>query len=337
MKCYFALTEPDSTNQVYIDLLEVTLKSAVKNTSLDLYALYDGKVGSPCYSLLKSYNVSVIPHKFSHEQFLPSVYPESYMKRQYGKAISYKKIAGTFMRLDIPFIEKDDAFVLYCDIDVLFNSDIRLEELPKPQYLAAAPEFEKDITKMSSFNAGILLLNVPNMKEKISEIFTCLKKGERNSSGLFDQGYLNQFCFKDMDLLPIEFNWKPYWGINPQAKIIHFHGMKPNGNIDNSGFTMKPSVHYRILKGHPLDFEGLVYYNMLFFETLGKDGKQWISSYLTNVFITNLSHANNKSSLSKIKNKFFSYFKYFGDIRSSFIKKIKELGGGKIFILDQHI
>ena len=92
MKCYFALTEPDSTNQVYIDLLEVTLKSAVKNTSLDLYALYDGKVGSPCYSLLKSYNVSVIPHKFSHEQFLPSVYPESYMKRQYGKAISYKKL-----------------------------------------------------------------------------------------------------------------------------------------------------------------------------------------------------------------------------------------------------
>jgi hypothetical protein len=24
-----------------------------------------------------------------------------------------------------------------------------------------------------------------------------------------------------------ELNWKPYWGINPAAKIIHFHGPKP--------------------------------------------------------------------------------------------------------------
>ena len=326
MKCYFALTEPDSDNEVYIDLLEVTLKSAVKNTSLDLYALYDGKVDSRCYSLLKKYNVNIILHKFSHEQFLPIVYPEDYMKQQYGKVISYKKIAGTFMRLDIPFIEKDDEFVLYCDIDVLFNCEISLDELPKPHYLAAAPEFEKDVTKMSSFNAGVLLLNVRNMKEKITNIFNCMKKGERNSSGLFDQGFLNQFCFEDMDLLPIEFNWKPYWGINPQAKIIHFHGMKPNGNIDNSGFTMKTSVHYRILKGHPLDFEGLVYYNMLFFETLGKDGKQWIATYLTNVFITYLYHSKSKSCLSKIKNK------YLGGVKSFFTRN-QRTGGGVAYSL----
>ena len=313
MKCYFALTEPDLQNSVYIDLLEVTLKSAVNNTTLDLYALYDGNNTGACYDLLRKYNVNIIFHKFSHEDFLPQVYPKSYLKQQYGKAISYKKIAGTFMRLDIPFIEKNDEFVLYCDIDVLFNSDINLDELPKPRYLAAAPEFDKNISNMTSFNAGILLLNVSNMREKVSEIFSCLKKSERNSTGIFDQGFLNQFCFKDMDLLPIEFNWKPYWGINQQAKIIHFHGMKPNGNIDNSGFTMKSSVHYRILRGHPQDFEGLVYYNMLFFELLGKEGKQWISSYLTSVFLTYLSHVEKKNKFKlppprKYLEKIKSYF-----------------------------
>ena len=51
MKCYFALTEPDLENSVYIDLLEATLKSAVKNTTLDLYALYDGNDNGLCYDL----------------------------------------------------------------------------------------------------------------------------------------------------------------------------------------------------------------------------------------------------------------------------------------------
>ncbi len=29
------------------------------------------------------------------------------------------------------------------------------------------------------------------------------------------------------DRLRPELNWKPYWGWNPQARIIHFHGPKP--------------------------------------------------------------------------------------------------------------
>ena len=126
MKCYFALTEPDQDNEVYIDLLEVALKSATTNTSLDLYALYDGSKESPCYKLLQHYNVTTIFHKFSHEDYLPKVYPKNYLEQKFGKCISYKKIAGSFMRLDIPFVEKEDDFVLYCDIDVFFNKEFFL-------------------------------------------------------------------------------------------------------------------------------------------------------------------------------------------------------------------
>lgn len=28
------------------------------------------------------------------------------------------------------------------------------------------------------------------------------------------------------DRLAPEYNWKPYWGLNPNAKIVHFHGIK---------------------------------------------------------------------------------------------------------------
>ena len=35
--------------------------------------------------------------------------------------------------------------------------------------------------------------------------------------------------FKELpvNLLPDELNWKSYWGANPDAAILHFHGYKP--------------------------------------------------------------------------------------------------------------
>lgn len=251
MKCYFCLTAPLSDDDIYVDLLEVSLKTAKKNTSLRLVALYDGPKVHRCYRLLQEYNVQIIEHVFSHRKFLEKVYPEKYLKEKMGRVIPYEKIAGTFMRLDIPFVETEDEFVLYADIDVYFVDDITLKDFSvQTKYLAAAPEFSKDIQKMDYFNAGVLFLNVRNMRKKCNEIFSLLKKGIPNKSGLFDQGYLNQVCFSDMDILSIEFNWKPYWGINNKAKLIHFHGMKPGGNKTDSGFAMTDEAMFAMLDGH---------------------------------------------------------------------------------------
>ena len=49
------------------------------------------------------------------------------------------------MRMEIPVVEKEEKYVLYSDIDVIFNADILLEELPHPTYLAAAPEYERNV------------------------------------------------------------------------------------------------------------------------------------------------------------------------------------------------
>ena len=220
MKCYICLTDSIVTRKDYLDLLKVMLISARKNTSLHLVCLYDGNTNDLVYKLLKEFNVEIILHQLPYKQELMEIYPREWMLQNLGREIEYNRIFGTFMRMEIPVVEKEEKYVLYSDIDVIFNADILLEELPHPTYLAAAPEYERNVEDMEYFNAGVLVMNIQGMKEKYEEFILKMKNRERNISGLFDQGYLNELCFKDMELLPIEYNWKPYWGINDKAKLI---------------------------------------------------------------------------------------------------------------------
>lgn len=45
---------------------------------------------------------------------------------EFRKEIEYNRIFGTFMRMEIPVVEKEEKYVLYSDIDVIFNADILL-------------------------------------------------------------------------------------------------------------------------------------------------------------------------------------------------------------------
>ncbi|WP_295484428.1 glycosyltransferase [uncultured Succinatimonas sp.] len=284
MKCYICLTAPHDDNDVYVSTLEATLVSARKNTSLEIVALYDGSEDSECYKLLKLFEVEIIKHEFSHKSYLDKIYPNEHIKRNVKKEDFYHKLSGTFMRLDIPFVEKEEKYVLYVDIDVIFLKDIVLADLPKPKFLAAAPEFDKNVSKMKYFNAGVLLLNIEGMKEKCRQIFSKMEKCTPTNKGLFDQGYLNEFCFKDMELLPLIYNWKPYWGINDEAVIIHFHGMKPLGNNESSGFGMNDSSLISTLSGHTQDINGYVFYLSKYFDLLSKDGDLWLSNFISHIF-----------------------------------------------------
>ena len=310
MKCYICLTAPKDDNDVYVSTLEATLASARKNTSLDIVALYDGSEDSKCYKLLKTFRVEIIKHEFSHKRYLEKIYPNEHIKRDVKKEEFYHKLSGTFMRLDIPFVEKKEKYVLYVDIDVIFLKDIVLDDLPKPKFLAAAPEFDKNVSKMKYFNAGILLLNIEGMKEKCQQIFSKIEKYIPTKKGLFDQGYLNEFCFKDMELLPLIYNWKPYWGINDDAAIIHFHGMKPLGNNESSGFGMNDEAIVTSLGGHSYDIGGYIYYLNKYFCLLKIDGSKWLAIFIAHIFeiFTGLSGSNKTLELiNKLKYKVKKY------------------------------
>jgi len=43
-----------------------------------------------------------------------------------------------------------------------------------------------------------------------------------------DQGLIISYFGPTATRLPDNYNWKPYWGINHDAVIVHFHGFKPS-------------------------------------------------------------------------------------------------------------
>ena len=68
-----------------------------------------------------------------------------------------------------------------------------------------------------------------------------------------------------MELLPIEYNWKPYWGINDKAKLIHFHGMKPSSNLNEACFITDNSFFRIVFDANPGGYAGYVYYFTQFY------------------------------------------------------------------------
>lgn len=311
MKCYICLTDSIVTRKDYLDLLKVMLISARKNTSLHLVCLYDGNTNDLVYKLLKEFNVEIILHQLPYKQELMEIYPREWMLQNLGREIEYNRIFGTFMRMEIPVVEKEEKYVLYSDIDVIFNADILLEELPHPTYLAAAPEYERNVEDMEYFNAGVLVMNIQGIKEKYEEFILKMKNRERNISGLFDQGYLNELCFKDMELLPIEYNWKPYWGINDKAKLIHFHGMKPSSNLNEAGFITDNSFFRIVFDANPGGYAGYVYYFTQFYDYLGRKEDKWLYNHLQEVFNLYKDPSFFFSKYNKYKLKYQKYKKYY--------------------------
>jgi len=231
LKCYFAFSNDIENNQVYIDMLIACLNSARKNTTLDLHCLYDGNKDDKLYAILNQFHVKTKIAKIPFEEELSKIYTHEYMKEKFGTIISTTSLRGRFLRFLISEIEKDDEYVLYCDTDVLFLKDIALTDFSKmPKYILGAPEFKKE--DFSYFNAGVMLINTKQAQKKYQEFLSMIQSRKyAQSFECCDQGYLNDLYKNEWEHLPLEYNWKPHWGKNDDAKIIHFHGIKPNSLI----------------------------------------------------------------------------------------------------------
>ena len=214
MKWYFAVSEAslDRPDHAWRDLIRGAVISALQNTTLTPHMLYDGKV-SDFTSEIEAMGVTVIHHRVSFYDRL-----EAHGRQQQG----YLPIAsGAFLRTEIPLIETEDELVLYTDIDVLFLSDPTFRE-GSPRFFAVAPQ--TNIGDYQDMNSGVMLINVPAMREVLpafrASILTNLHIG-------LDQENLSLFFKNRYAELDPQLNWKPHWGINPNAQIVHWHGPKP--------------------------------------------------------------------------------------------------------------
>ena len=195
-------------------LLRAAVKSCLVNTPLSAHCLYSG--GDNKYIRgLQNLGVRVIFHRPTLEEELRVGYGEE-----------YEKFVGHWLRADLPLIETEEQYILYTDIDVLFLKwDPQLVTLPR--LLAAAPE--ENIQSSHKFNSGVMVLNLPNMRGELPQFHAAIRHRLLNDFKYpnHDQKSFNDFFRSRYDALSPLMNWKPYWGRNDAASIVHFHGPKP--------------------------------------------------------------------------------------------------------------
>ena len=262
MKWIFALNAESVDS--YGDFARVAVLSARQNSSLQAVCLFDGDE-CELTDWMRAQNVEVVR---ARSRFRPEL---ERIAREQNEPLVLRIGAGTFLRMEISQLARErnwpDEFVLYTDCDVIFKSDpCPLLEPLRPRLFAVAPETFRD--KPLHMNAGVMWMNVRALDNPAFEEWTrrfflkCLASS-------FDQGAYRSFynplharAWKlnvpdslfyavmsrlphrtwKWDALPLELNWKPYWGPNPQACVIHFHGLKPTQRSELAANTLPPFI-----------------------------------------------------------------------------------------------
>ena len=164
---------------------------------------------------------------------------------------------GFYLCLAVPGAEaaRGQEHVLFTDCDVMFTGPVDLGAV-RPALLAAAPEMD-DVrrpapgTSGRGFNSGVMIMNVAAMRAWMPAIESGLERDAYfPTNGVYDQGALNSAIPEgDWDRLPDILKWRPAFGINPQASIVHWHGPKPR-HVEKtlaSGVTSAPDDAMRAL------------------------------------------------------------------------------------------
>lgn len=237
--------------QKYEEFVRVAVFSAKLNAPrLKPNLVYNGRPNAFTREI-EALGVNVIYHTLSFEHLLDSV-P--------GRDDLWKQVArGAMLRMDIPSIVQSDETVLYTDTDVLFLADPGQFAFPC-EIFAAGPEF--DIKNFADINTGAMIINLKAARASFAEL---IEWTVRNLHVIpdYDQGAFRLFYQGKWARLDPRMNWKPYWGNNPQAMIVHYHGPKPN-DFDPESFSTKFSAGiYQQL--HDLNPNGYAHYIRLWY------------------------------------------------------------------------
>jgi hypothetical protein len=140
---------------------------------------------------------------------------------------------GAFQRLDIPLlvdeihgilqensIDVRKDYVMYTDADVLLLN-LNESNFIKPALIAYGAEDEKGLAA----NSGVLFMNVAAMKKEIFHLFDFADE-RLWAFPAIEQGLVLQYFQGKHQKLEDRYNWKPYWGVNSHAFVVHFHGAK---------------------------------------------------------------------------------------------------------------
>jgi hypothetical protein len=224
---FFAMTA--ETLSGFEDCIRVAVHTAPP--SLVPHLLYDGPEDAFTREM-RSRGVTVTRNRISFYERLQ----EAQQRRYPSLGGFYMRIAaGAFQRLDIPNL-CDDEYVLYTDCDMMFSAGTDVGQF-EPSTFMAAPQFNmmghltKDVRKglplVPELNSGVMVINVPQLRRDLPGILSLGCEMAEFDLG-YDQQFLDIYYRGSWAPLAPSYNWKPYWGPNPLANIVHFHGPKPS-------------------------------------------------------------------------------------------------------------
>eukprot|EP00198_Chlamydomonas_reinhardtii_P010596 XP_001699933.1 predicted protein [Chlamydomonas reinhardtii] len=225
----------NSWSKNYEYMLKAAVRSARYQGSLKPYCIFTGDEQSDIYAWLVVHDVELISHTPAWTEQLLAL-AKAKAKDNVHHSHLFKTpdmLVATFQRVDLPVVPILDqyTYVLYTDADVYFRRPLHLDDfgLPLPHSVSMSYEF----VNMFPYNAGIILANLPTMRENYDAFLTMMLD---NNDGLYyinygpaDQGIINKFYEKDLKqrMLDPVFNTKPYNPFEQLTFILHFHGPKP--------------------------------------------------------------------------------------------------------------
>jgi hypothetical protein len=221
-KWYFAITrttldaDPD---QGFRDCIRAAVESARCRTNLRPHMIYDGPEDDFTQEI-RARGVTVIFHRLSFHDALREA-----QQQQRPEWPEYMRTAeGAFMRLEIGLLETEESHILYTDCDVMFEAAVSIDHL-RPDVFAIAPQFKPD-SFYDDVNCGVMVVNVDRMRRDRLALIEFMCENFARVGG-YDQELLQLYYRGRWDPLPPVYNWKPHWGAQPRARIVHFHGPKP--------------------------------------------------------------------------------------------------------------
>ena len=218
MQWFMALN--DWMMKSYWDCIRVAVTTAPQE--LEPHFVFDGPE-RPELAWLRGRGVKVHHHRVTFHDELVKYYTK---QRKPGDVVDRAKAApGMFLRCEIPLV-CDSPFAFYTDVDVMFTGKPLGLDAYRPEILAAAPQFER--TNWEYFNSGVMVLNVTNLRRLLPGLLKHLTATNCDQTALFG------LAAGRWSRLDPTYNWKAYWPVNDNAKVIHFHGPKP---------TKKAEVH----------------------------------------------------------------------------------------------
>jgi hypothetical protein len=126
--------------------------------------------------------------------------------------------------------------VLYTDVDVIFANRITQQDVTNLSKLTgqAVVSYGREYSKFGQiFNAGVMVMNVERFEQELPKMLQQARDEEvyPNDQDLMNNYHeANDALNEKFQLLPMHYNWKAYWGLEPsafsQVKILHFHGPK---------------------------------------------------------------------------------------------------------------